>query len=83
MFAHVKVILLMAALCKAPTQDELMKVLTPFNDGINAVNELKKGPRSEWDYHVILVAEGAMAVSWVTVVSINTTIMFQHFSLHH
>lgn len=64
-------LLLKAAACKKPDQQAFGELLNPLQASIEAVTRAKEANRKEreWFNHLTVVAEGAVCVGWVTVVS--------------
>lgn len=65
-------ILLKAAACKKPDRQAFGELLNPLQAAIEAVTRAKEANRKEreWFNHLTAVAEGAVCVGWVTVVSV-------------
>ena len=64
MFGHIRSTLVMAQHCKKPVEAEMVAIGEPFNQGILAISRFKNQRRSEWDNHISMIAESAMAVTW-------------------
>lgn len=64
-------LLIRAAACKKPDQQGFEELLNPLQASIEAVTRAKEANRKEreWFNHLTVVAEGAVCVGWVTVVS--------------
>lgn len=70
MFASLRHVLVVAGSCKKPDQKAFSDLLGPLQAGIEAVTRFKEANRKDrqWFNHLSLVAEGAPAVGWITVV---------------
>lgn len=72
-YLKLREVLLLAASCKQPDSKSLEGVLVPLSKEIEAVVHAKETNRKDrdWNNHHTVLAEGAPAVGWVAVVSVN------------
>lgn len=71
MFGNLRSILVVAGACKKPDQKPFSDLLGPLQANIEAVTRFKEANRKDrqWFDHLSVIAEGAPAVGWITVVS--------------
>lgn len=73
-YVDLRALLLQATVCKKPSDDaSFAQLLQPLQKDIEGITRAKESNRKDrdWFNHLSTVAEGAVAVGWVTVVSSN------------
>ncbi|KAI0071819.1 cyclase-associated protein [Panus rudis PR-1116 ss-1] len=68
-YNDLRVLLLQASACKKPDDDTFGKLLGPLRQDIEAITRAKETNRKDrdWFNHLSTIAEGGVAVGWVTV----------------